>query len=89
MSAVLRAKVVVTSVKRSVNAEGNYASEEVELSAVYGNSEENKQWSKWTPSAQFKMQINNEQAFGKLPVGTEFYIDFTPATAEGNASANS
>jgi hypothetical protein len=46
MSAVLRAKVVVTSVKRSVNPEGNYANEKVELSAVYGNSEENKQWSK-------------------------------------------
>ena len=84
MSAVLRAKVVVTSVKRSVNNEGNYANEEVELRAVYGNTEENKQWSKWTPSAEFKMQINNEAAFGKLPVGKECYIDFIPAT-ETNA----
>ncbi len=77
--AVIRAKVKVTSVKRSVNAEGNYANEEIELSAVYGDSEENKKWSKWTPSAQFKLQINNEAAFGKLPVGKEFYIDFIPA----------
>jgi hypothetical protein len=82
MSAVLRAKVVVTSVKRSVNVDGNYSNEEIELSAVSGNSEENKQWSKWTPSAQFKLQINNEAAFGKLPVGTQFFIDFTPASSD-------
>lgn len=78
-NAVLRAKVVVTSVKRSVNAEGNYANEEIELRAVYSGSDENKQWSQWTPSAEFKMQINNQTAFGKLPVGSEFYIDFIPA----------
>jgi hypothetical protein len=46
---------------------------------VYGNTEENKQWCKYTPSASFKIYINNPAAMDKLSKGHEFYVDFTPA----------
>lgn len=90
MSAILRAKLRVAQVLHSKNAEGGTDSETVKLQAVYSNDpdSENAQWSKWTPSAQFEMQINNPDAFGKLSTGHEFYVDFTPVEpAEQKAAA--
>lgn len=78
MDSILRCKVWVQRVTQDKEADGNTASETVELRAVYDNSPENKEWSKWTPSAEFRLQINNPNAFGKLAKGHEFYLDFTP-----------
>jgi hypothetical protein len=66
----------VTHVKAG---DGSTEQERVKLCAVYGNTEENKDWSKWTPSADFAICINNPAAFDKLSKGHEFYVDFTPA----------
>lgn len=55
----------------------------VKMRAVYNDSPENKEWSKYTPSAFFQMQISNPGAQGKLTKGTEFYVDFTPAAPAG------
>lgn len=44
-----------------------------------GNTDENKEWSKWTPSASFEIYINNPAAMDTLAKGHEFYVDFTPA----------
>lgn len=79
---VLRCKVRVESVTHTMEANGSTSSERVTLVAVYGDSEENKQWSRWTPSASFSMTITNPPAFGKLSKGHEFYVDFTPALPE-------
>lgn len=89
MSAVLRAKLRVTSVLHRKNAEGGTDAEELTLSAVYSNDPENEnaQWSKWTPSATFTMQINNPDAFGKLSSGHEFYVDFIPCEKAEAATA--
>lgn len=76
---VLRCKVRVNTVYHAKNADGTTDHEVVKLTAVYSGSEENKQWSKWTPSASFELQINNPEAFGKLSNGHEFYVDFIPA----------
>jgi hypothetical protein len=83
---IMRCKVQVESVLRSMNSDGSTAYEEEGFRAVYDGSEENKQWSKWTPSANFQLQITNPGAFGKLSSGHEFYIDFTPAVAETEAA---
>jgi hypothetical protein len=82
MQAVLRAKLRVSSVTRSIDGDGNVSSEKVDLIAVYSDDpeSENKQWSTWTPAASFSMTINNPNAFGKLSNGHEFYLDFIPAT---------
>ncbi len=50
--------------------------EEVTLMPVAGD--ENKEWSKWTPSGSLKMQINNPAALEQLVVGKDYFIDITP-----------
>lgn len=78
---VIRCKVVVDEVNRRVNQDGSMGDEVVKMHAVYSGSEENKEWSKYTPSAAFSMTISNTAAQGKLSLGTEFYVDFTAADA--------
>ncbi len=80
MNPVLRCKMRVQSVAQYMNSEGKPESEQVKLTAVYGTGDsENAQWSKWTPAANFDIQINNPAAFGTLAKGGEFFVDFTPA----------
>lgn len=79
---VLRCKMRVQSVSHYLNEDGSTSQEEVNLTAVYGaDGTDNAQWSKWTPSANFKITINNPNAFNRLSKGHEFYVDFTPAEA--------
>lgn len=54
-------------------------SREVKMSAVTSGSEENKSFSKWTPTASLSMNISNPECFDKFEVGKEYYIDFTKA----------
>lgn len=79
MSAALRLKMVVNSVKKVSDNEGNVSSEELELGAVYSNKigSANAQWCKWTPFATFKFTISNPEAFGKALPGRFFYVDLT------------
>lgn len=77
--AIVRAKMRVTQVNQSIDAGGKVESETVTLCAVYGDKgTENAEWSKWTPSANFTIQINNPGAMGKLSKGHEFFVDFIP-----------
>lgn len=80
MEAVLRCKMRVQQVLHVKEADGSTNQEQVKLCAVYGDSGPNKDWSKWTPSADFTIYINNPAAFNKLSAGHEFFVDFTPAT---------
>ena len=55
---------------------------EVELTAVTGNAEENPenvQFNKYTPSGTLKMGIDNENLVNYFEPGKEYYLDFTPA----------
>lgn len=84
----LRCKMRVQSVSHYLNEDGSTSQEEVNLAAVYGaEGTDNAQWSKWTPSANFKITINNPEAFNKLSMGHEFYVDFTPAESEVKSTA--
>jgi hypothetical protein len=76
----LRLKMVVNSVKKICDGEGNITQEEVSLNAVYSNKEgsANAQWSKWTPSANLSMYISNPDAFGKVLPGQFVFVDLTP-----------
>lgn len=76
---VIRCKMRVEEVLHRKNSDGSTEQEQVKLCAVYGKEgSENAQWSKYTPSANFTIYINNPVAFGKLSSGHEFYVDFTP-----------
>lgn len=74
----LRCKMRVSSVVHNKNTDGSTESEELTLSAVTADTPENKQWSKWTPNASFKMTINNPSAIGLISKGHEFYVDLIP-----------
>lgn len=88
MSSIMRCKMRVESVKHVKKSDGSTESEEVQLRAVYEGSEENKQWSKWTPSASFLITINNPDAIGKLSSGHEFYVDFTACASASCCGKN-
>ena len=57
-----------------------YGGEEVQLSAVYGEANENASFSKATPVGKHSMTITNEAAQGFFVAGREYYLDFTPAS---------
>ena len=69
----VRAKFKVESVTHVVGGES------VKMNAVcYDDNDENKSFSKWTPSGSFEMFVNNEKIFGVFQPGQEYYLDFTP-----------
>ena len=45
--------------------------------AVAGD--ENKDWSKWTPSGDLSMHITNPDASSQFVVGKAYYLTFEPA----------
>lgn len=55
-------------------------SEAVDLVPVYGDTNENKTWSKYTPSGKCELAITQEGAQGAFEVDKEYFLDFTPAT---------
>lgn len=79
MSASIRAKMFVNSVKRHANSSGGIEMEEVQLSAVYGKEgTANSKWSKYTPNGKLEMSINNPDCFGKILPGAFFFVDLIP-----------
>lgn len=42
------------------------------------DGEENKSWSKWTPSGKLEMSVTNPDA-QKFEPGKSYYLDFSPA----------
>ena len=51
----------------------------VQLAPVVGESPENKDFFKWTPSGQIEMGIMNPEASKQFIPGKEYYVDFTLA----------
>lgn len=52
---------------------------EVELSAVYNGSEENKKYFKYTPNGRITLGILNPEAAAIFEPGKEYYVDFSAA----------
>lgn len=52
---------------------------DINMSAVTGGSEENKQFWKYTPSGQLTLQCLNPSASEYFKPGEEYYLDFTLA----------
>jgi hypothetical protein len=76
MSATLRLKMSIASVKSSCDQSGAKVSEEIALQAVYGpEGSANSQWSKWTPSAGLTMHVSNPGAFGRVLPGEFYFVD--------------
>lgn len=52
---------------------------EAKLSPVHSSSDENKQWSQFTPSGQLTMTITNPEAYEQFEVGVEYYLTIEKA----------
>lgn len=50
----------------------------IRLQPVYGDSPENKEWSKWTPSGEVSLQITNPKAVDQFQLGQAYFVDFVP-----------
>lgn len=74
----IRAKFHIESVLRRSNSTGVIDAEVIEARPVYGDTPENKEWSKWTPTGRIALTISNPEAFGKLLPGQEVFVDITP-----------
>ncbi|MEI7829349.1 MAG: hypothetical protein WCI31_06250 [Prolixibacteraceae bacterium] len=71
----VKAKLVCTSVT-PVDGEQKV----VKFQAVVSGSEENKSFSRWTPSANLEMWISNETPAGEyFEAGKEYYLNFEAA----------
>lgn len=74
---MLRLKMVVNTVKRVADNDGNISQEEITLSAVYSDKEgaPNKQWSKWTPTGNLSFTVSNPLALGQVLPGQFYFVD--------------
>lgn len=53
---------------------------EVKLSAVFGTTEENRQYSKYTPSGHLSIRIDNEtEASNYFEPGKDYILEFSKA----------
>ena len=83
MTATLRLKMSIASVKSGCDQSGTKVNEEIALQAVYGpEGSPNAQWSKWTPSASLTMFVTNPNAFDKVLPGQFYFVDLTQTTKE-------
>lgn len=79
----IRGKFRVTKV-----AETHWGQKEVTLSAEYDQSiEEDRRFSKATPSGNIQMYIDNPPASDYLKLGDYFYVDFTAVPKKEEAAA--
>lgn len=67
----MRAKLTVESIVLTENCES------IKFKAKYSDNKEDNTYSKYTPSAELSMNITNENLFGKIKPGMQFYVDFT------------
>jgi hypothetical protein len=74
---MVRAKFRVTKVTTTCYGAAQPDSTIVSFSAV--SDDANKTWSKWTPSGELQMQINNPAALEQFKIGEFYFLDFTPA----------
>lgn len=75
---MVRAKFKVDSVTEHLY--GKEVMKTVTLSPVFGgenDSEENKQFFKWTPSGKVELGTLNFDAAKQFEIGKEYYIDFS------------
>lgn len=71
---MVKAKFICISKEQNINGG------RVSLEPVTAGSDENKSFWKYTPSGKLEMYIDNDAAFGEFHVGTEYYLDITPAS---------
>jgi hypothetical protein len=77
---MVRAKFYVIEVAETAYGPGTKPVEQkrVRMTAVTSDSEENKSWSKWTPSGSLEMVINNPAAYEQFKPGQVVFLTLEP-----------
>ena len=78
--AVARAKFFVSKIEHLHTQNPGDKVANILLQPVYGDSPENKSWSKYTPQGEIKMTITNPSAVEKFEIGQAYFVDFTPVS---------
>lgn len=78
MTGQVKAKFFVSSVQH-VHTGGVDSCANITLQPVYGDSDENKTWSQYTPSGKLEMTVTNPKAIEQFELGKPYYLTFTPA----------
>jgi hypothetical protein len=73
---MVRCKFKIESIEQFANGVST-----VKMSAVTGDSPENKSFWKWTPAGTIVLHTINQQAAASLKVGGEYFIDISEALA--------
>jgi hypothetical protein len=55
---------------------------EVKMTPVTSGSDENKSFSKYTPTGDIRMHITNPDVLGFFEAGQEYYVEFSKAKPE-------
>ena len=84
-----RCKVRVESVKFYGSQDGSHTVEEIQMRAVAGTkasqgypadgSDEDNTYSRFTPSADFRISVTNPVLFGQFKPEQKYYVDLTLA----------
>lgn len=79
MISQVKAKFRVNDIKNYAGSDGS-PQVSVSLNPVYGDSEENKTWSKYTPSGSLNMSITNPNVVGFFELNKEYFLNIEPAS---------
>ncbi|HXP51161.1 MAG TPA: hypothetical protein VN922_14480 [Bacteroidia bacterium] len=66
---------ILTAKFKLVTVTKHEGAEEPKLQPVYGDSEENKQWSAFTPGGDLRLYISNPQCFDFFDHDHEYYME--------------
>jgi hypothetical protein len=74
----VRAKFRLTSIQQHANMAGKT----YRFQPQYDTSiPEDQRYSKYTPSGELQLYVDNPAVEEQWPIGSDFYLDFTPAEA--------
>ena len=76
LETVVRAKFFVSKIEHLHTPNPGDMIANVFLQPVYGDSPENKRWSKYTPQGEIKMTITNPGAVQQFEIGKAYFVDF-------------
>jgi hypothetical protein len=74
----VQAKFYVERVEHVHTGQPNQVCANVTMKPVYGDSPENKTWSKYTPNGKLEMTVTNPGAIDQLEVGRAYFLTFDP-----------
>lgn len=80
----MRAKVILNSITKTTYGE-KLTFNAVPKGAAYpaDGTDEDNTFAKFSPSAEFVIQVANPALFDQFKPGEKYYVDFTPAPAGG------